>query len=845
MVATKDFVAISYARNHYGFDEKKVRILIEQNILESVDHNGKTLLSKDSLDKHAEYEKDIKENFVPVGEFFEILGYNKQGYTSPAAKETFAQLEELDLIETVKLDGWKIQFNNIWVSKVSVEKLKETLKTEYIDYHSALQVFNWKDHDLHYRIKKYDIPSIRLLTRYYPRKALEDVVLEGYISTNEASNITGLSMPLIKRYGAESIFEGVVVTDGRKMIPEKEAERIKQDLLYLRENYYTSAEAIEYLNLATTASLTVIPSIICPPHARSFASKSQRLYLKEDIHAYFNERIGANQKRFKKGAPSDAINYFKLCIEEQEINLDPETMKLFTNYVIRELSLSEASDKTKLSYADTFLSLAKTIAAFGVNKPINLMSTIEASELLTSESRVTAKWYLYDFLGYCSENTICKFELRRIKKPSKQGLSSKEVEIYSFDEFMDIYRHATYIDKHVKQAVENWKYASSWLYVLMHLSNAWRHSDVIEIPPIYPEAIQVNSLEWFNDNDLIFLQGQKIINQLSNFELVISKTGMKRHFFCNTDLVVPMATAMTICELHRRNENLPFLINTHSKKGVIPDSTLKMFFSGNKNFAPDFKFRSLKMNRSLMTHLFYSIQKREGKGNSAFELVQRLRNHATEITKDYIFISDQDVGEVSRSLFDRGEFGFIYDQLIDVLTLEESSSSDTTERTKQIVHLKQYWDPQLVESFSGFLQNIEAEKLSVINQIKSLKPEEAFDRIRNIYLEQMPSKMQHIQCFSYPECHKPSKDFNCANCIYAIPNIYALNALSQNIQSSVDAYKNAAIDGVKKKNYISLQRSLPLLMQATEEFGESFVWSFFENGEQGFEANLSEIEGGD
>lgn len=105
--------------------------------------------------------------------------------------------------------------------------------------------------------------------------------------------------------------------------------------------------------------------------------------------------------------------------------------------------------------------------------------------------------------------------------------------------------------------------------------------------------------------------------------------------------------------------------------------------------------------------------------------------------------------------------------------------------------------------------------------------------------------MQHIQCFSYPECHKPSKDFNCANCIYAIPNIYALNALSQNIQSSVDAYKNAAINGVKKKNYISLQRSLPLLMQAIEEFGESFVWSFFENGEQGFEANLSEIEGGD
>src|SRR5690606_2742695 len=134
--------------------------------------------------------------------------------------------------------------------------------------------------------------------------------------------------------------------------------------------------------------------------------------------------------------------------------------------------------------------------------------------------------------------------------------------------------------------------------------------------------------------------GQKIINQIYNFELEISKTGMKRHFFCGKDLVIPIATSMTICEFHRRKTNQLSLIDFKTSYNDPNVATLAKFFAKSDK-TRKLKFSSLKMNRSLMEHLFYSIQRQKGKGNSAFELVQKMRNHSTEITKEYIRLNNE------------------------------------------------------------------------------------------------------------------------------------------------------------------------------------------------------------
>ncbi|APB70040.1 hypothetical protein PPYC1_06565 [Paenibacillus polymyxa] len=244
-----------------------------------------------------------------------------------------------------------------------------------------------------------------------------------------------------------------------------------------------------------------------------------------------------------------------------------------------------------------------------------------------------------------------------------------------------------------------------------------------------------------------------------------------------------------------------------------------------------------------MTHLFYSIQKREGKGNSAFELIQKMRNHSTDITKDYILTSEVELGQLTRNLFERGEFGYIYDQLIDVLSSDNQNNSSNAleERTKRIVQIKHKWSASVTEGFSGFLQAIEDEKQTIITKIKLMDKAEAFEFVRKLYLNEMPSKEKQIQCFSSPTCHKPSKDYKCTSCSFAIPNMYSLTALASDIKDCMKKYREARTSGSKDKYYLSLSRSLDLLIQALNEFGEELTWTFFEGGEQWMEAELAFI----
>jgi hypothetical protein len=253
------------------------------------------------------------------------------------------------------------------------------------------------------------------------------------------------------------------------------------------------------------------------------------------------------------------------------------------------------------------------------------------------------------------------------------------------------------------------------------------------------------------------------------------------------------------------------------------------------------KFSSLKMNRSLMEHLFYSIQRSNGKGNSAFELVQKMRSHSTEITKEYIrAINDEkDFDNITRQLFVRGEFGYIYDELIDVITTDKENSIE--KRTLEIEKARMFLNPIEVETTMGFLNKRLNEKDSVINEVKKLNPEEAFNFIRRLYLKEMPSKMENVQCFAHPNCERKLAEKSCLSCPFAIPNVYALNSLKEEIFSAIEEYKSSKTKGTKKKMTQSLNYLLDLLSQALKEFGEEFVWSFIEGGEKMLEDELKKI----
>ncbi|MCY9694546.1 hypothetical protein [Paenibacillus alginolyticus] len=833
-----------------NWSAKKVNQLIESGLLQVITEEQRELITSISLAKYCEFENKINQNYVSARQaLLKYFGYSDE--KSVTGLKLLYSLQEHGFLELKEFSDYKIKGSSLWVTKDSLDRFLNTLKNDFTESKALMKELNWKKHQYDHRLKHdgWFFLRIKGLT-YIHNSSLSKYRVKSY-RIHEALDILGIPRrKTIKLYYHQIFNMSEGYGHGKKYIPETEVNRIKLEIENYRNLYYTTSEVLDILGVASISEhiCKQINYIPCPYIARSFAGGSRLLFEKESVHEYhektkyhrLNEKL--NQVNGAELVFSTPTDYLKYHISEYSCEpCHAKTKILVMQFAAKKLTLSKASPSTKEAMAKELIIFVHTLFDLMPKKEIFQLTTNEFKVLMQSDSRFSIKKNMYEFVKHTKNTHLCKIELKEIEKP-KEIRRDNQKELYDFEQFISLYKYATDIALHRVNAIASARYASTWLYVLMHLSNAWRHSDVMATPPIFPEAIGINNMNWFLNNQLTLPQGQTIINQLFNFELIISKTGMKRHFFCNKDLVLPISTAMVICEFYRRKTNREYLIDFDSKNNRVPESALAKFFEQDESFYNgQLKFSSLKMNRSLMTHLFYSIQLREGKGNSAFELVQKLRNHVTDITKEYILNDEEKLSEVSKNLFDRGEFGYIFDQLLDVLDVDKPSRS-LQERTNAIVKLKQRFLPHQVESFSDFLDTMELDKKTIIMQIHQFTKEEAFEYIRKIYLGGLPSKMEHIQCFSHPKCHRPSAEYKCNSCPYAIPNIYALTALSNDIRYRVEKYHSMSKTGAKQREYVLLQRSMDLLLQALDEFDEAFVWSFIPGGENFIEEQLNTIE---
>ncbi|MGE7827339.1 hypothetical protein [Paenibacillus sp. NPDC093718] len=677
-------------------------------------------------------------------------------------------------------------------------------------------------------------------TEYINTIGIQEIFNSTYERTREA----------IKR----GIF-GPRVKWGRTWFVEKSlVNQAYQTAINIDSEYYTRAETNERLGYRNVQSTTLNSSIrrITSPCSvwllGKVATQSSPLYLKKDVDQFV----------LKLSGPADPHN--KLLSGLKFVDLLPETEKLFQEFCEKQISQSNRNKDSIFKMIEELLKLARIMEM--QKKEYHICSNDEIDSLLKSIPKKLYKYKLYQFLKYIHNQRICKFKIEKIKNPKPKGVYQTEGDIYSFDELIDIYNHATNINQHIRASVENYNYAGTWLFILLHLSNAWRKADVVKIPKVYPEDIGVNKMDYFSSGRMLTLeQGQVIINQLKSFQLRVSKTNVMRNFFCTIDLVIPLATAMCINEFHRRNNNniSNFLLNFNNKS-LCPSTThLSTFFNSSEKLI-DFIFGNRKMNRSLMTHLYYSIQKEQGEGYSAFILTAKLRNHVSDITKRYVSKTNE-FGEITRAIFNRGEFGYLYDALLNIVA---ENKPTFIEQSEEIHNMQAIISPKFLETIVGFIQTIENENLSIISPINKvfnldklieldddrkvvldyinrLTPSEAFQLIRKIYLRQLPSKEKHIQCFTYPSCFRESNYFDCKSCKYSIPNYMAVGAIINEFKFRIDYIRSAKTLGSKNKAKNLILSIMPSISYAIQTFGEEMVWSFMEGGYQEFEDSLLSI----
>lgn len=812
-------------------------------------------------------EKNFLEQHYPVSEVKKILGYAEGSLSS------IMELVKKGYLKFHKTDNGLISngvSNNIfWITKESLHLFIESLEIDYIKLNYIVeelkltpnylnkifsgedkliinyQIYVKKEKALQF-IEKYDLDSIPESCTSNPNSPNDE---QNYytlkrIEKHSLRKEKTLYM-LLQKPEYKNLFTDFVEpsdNEGVWKLNKKEVDDYLEKINDLRRKYYTRVELLEKLNLQQTFKNIPIIAIEMPLYMKFFTNLTGKyLYDKQETLCFLEnkELYSLVFEQFHLDLSDYIKNYIEVRRIPEHLN---KTAVLLKSFAEKDLSTRRASPDTTDKYKREYLTSIEYLINYHLKKELFQFDNVEVQLFIDKCPSIKQKNCLWNILSFLKNERLCKYSLEDLHSPRKK-LSNKEKEKISFKDWINIYNYCSKPDNHLNQAIVDKQYANLWLFIMILLTNAWRPSDVFRIPPIQPELIGVPNIEWFKKHKLTQPQAQKIINIIRGYNLVTAKNGMPRDFTCNLDLVVSMVTALCICEFHRRINNFPSIIDFTSetkKKNTIRTSHFNLFFKKNDDLK-HIKFSPLIANRSLIEHLYYSIQEKKGKGNSAFELVMKFRKHKTEVTKEYIGYGDN---QIASHLFSRGEFGFLYEHLIELLL--ENKDSTLQERTSEISYVKQFFEPFEVENLFNFLSKVmimSTQEKDLMDQLLSLSPDEALEYVRKMYLGQMPAKNKNVQCLIYPDCHRPSNQYSCSQCPFAVHNVYALTSIFNEFEDCIQRYKNTNKKGVKLREQNTIIKIQHLLIKAIDTFGSDYVFSFYDGGESSFIQHLALLEG--
>jgi hypothetical protein len=866
-------IRIGKAYKHIGGDElypteslkvslrTKIKKLIKKGIV--MGNNQEVDIS--SLKEYLAYCSDIVENYLSIdklAKLFEAIdvkqfrkSFNKLGVESP-----------FDCI----ILNYPINLQTIYISKISVGSffrqyisVKDVESGYDLSYSSWIRLF-----------QKLEIIPFTIGYKKFIKKSEYEIIVEelkfnssDYYTLEEYKQILSVktkrdSLAVEKDYYLES--QSKLVKGGFKYYKKEAIDTLKTRQTELREKYISAQEA-ERLAAAQGINFSTdyikgepIDSLLRP-----FFKKKVLMFLKEDFNNWLKERqISFQYGTIKMESDFDTF-LFRLEVKKIYIDkLGKFTSETWMQYIESKLKRSKVNMQSMDSSINKYL--------FCTEQLINLVSTLNNREIysLTSndintffnEIKISYSRVIYAYLKelyyQLEARNLKSFNFSWINDPNKKDNNTIDKSIYKYEEYKEVFNFAKNIFLHKEQSIKDVmreistgkkpKYlASSWLYVLLHLNNAWRHSDVTNFPRVDLSATHITDFNWMLENELSDEDADYIVKQVYRTEFIISKTQVKNYFFCSEELIKTIATAIAICEL-RTQALFPLretLIDFGNKWNEFSKTRRKWFF---KFFHDEeFSFSSRKMNRSLLTYIYVLLSKIK-KGTAGLKTVQKMRGHIEkETTNIYIDIPIDELNFLTKQLFSRGSFGFIYDTFLDVL---QGVEIDRGKRTTEIQFLAKYFGSiNKIEEISGFLNVIQTDKNSILDRIHSMGLEETLEFMYKIETNQLPSKQDNIQCMvAESGCIKKGQGISCFDCAYSIPNYYALSALGASLQDRLNSYLVSHEQATEYLYYEHRKRArlfciqLDLFAQAIDKFGFC-VYDFISDSREDFVAHLSKI----
>ncbi|MED3180866.1 hypothetical protein [Bacillus thuringiensis] len=611
-----------------------------------------------------------------------------------------------------------------------------------------------------------------------------------------------------------------------------------------------------------------IQPTVCPPLLMGVLKRyngSKNLFRKEDVHQYLLDR-----KNSKNLISIEMDDPFKEFIYKTEILLQISfskklirTKDLWFQYVRKQL---HATKNSNISIYINQLSKTSFHLADLLTKEIYSYSASSLNKLFFEENSNIPRTYQRILYHFCREVYTSIYEvaqkapytLDKLTNPN-HFLNQRDVDLsrYTYEEYKDLYQFVNDLSIHKLTAIQDVEsllkgnkhcnYDSYWLYILIQLTNNWRHATVItQIPEVDLSNTSITDLDWLKQNNPSIDDANSIIFQVGRYVKKIHKTGADSIFRIADPLKIAFATAISICQLrvnayhivtpssNQKNtspkiipKDVGTLIWIKTRYIVQPKHTVhKVFFKHHKY---EFKFSNRKMNRTLTT-LIWSVLR-------SLNAVKVSRSHFNEdSTMHYIKLDEKQLTHLIEQIFERSSFGYITqlltNKLFDGLNIEKN-----VETQKMLELTKKFGDVQKIEVSSGLIDRLATEQWEVIDLINGLKKEEIQHLLSQATANTLYSKQEYYQCiFSQCKYDDVNSNRDCTCCPFSIVNVYALSNLMDTYLKGIHhiiSHFNSAKEGEKKKMANHFYLLWLQVQSAKVQFGD-LIYDFVEGGKEKF-----------
>lgn len=688
----------------------------------------------------------------------------------------------------------------------------------------------------------------------------------GYFSSDEVMQILNCTNATIKILVKEKF---LVISEhyGDRMLFNKEQVNElhfeQKRLIDKYNNHYYTAKQIQekysdafaqYIKGSEDKVRIKVTKVAPPPLLISYFGVQMKLYEKDEIDDLWEDyKLYLDMNTMSIEDPYDDFVY-KV---EQVLNIkfmksQENTKLLWYQYVEKFLLGTRMSDKTRIIFQTNQFARCTEIIFATFNQEIYSYSGNEINGKFLNDILNIRRSYQGDFYRFLKkmletfamEGLPLPFSVDELNDPrSFKRIKEVATDIYSLEEYHQLYKHTNRTAFHKEKAIQDviellqtWdyikykRYDSCWLYILVQLTNNWRHGTIItQIPRIDLSTTSIESLEWLKENDPSIEDANNIIYQIGRYVTKINKTDISAEgiFTIGEPLKVAFATAISICEF-RRSASLETSSTLIELSGHLVEkyNPHKEFFI---DFIAGFKFENRKMNRTLST-LIWSVLRHMGKG---LKESQASRSHLQDQTtiNHYIKLSDEQVKNLVDELFERNQFGFVTQTLTNILFGPETNKSIETERMLEVN--KRFGDVFKIEATAGLINRIATERNHVLKHLEGFDLEGLRDLFYQSLTGLLPSNERYHQCI-YSEC-KYENEYgerpSCNTCAASMINVYALENIMDNyifMMEKISVEFDSATIGEKQKlaNQFFLLHNV--VDQARSKFGRGVVDGFVE-----------------